>query len=336
MAGLLVAALLSRAAHTDGGTPAFAPNRQSQPIEIHSDKLDINDRTHQSVFQEKVHAIRNDLDLRCDKMTVSYTGDQSNITHAVGVGRVKVVEGERWGTGDQADFDNLSGVLVVTGSPVCHQGKNVLRGSKITFYTGTDLMDVDQADVWVESAGKGARQAGDGGVADHGKRADAGTVGLGVDGGTPDGGKADNPMRITSEKLHVHDREHKFIFRERVHAVRSDVDLRCDQMTALYTGDQRNITHAICLGHVVAVSGQRWGTGERADFDNLSGILVVTGSPVAHQGRSVLHGSRITFYVGTDQMDVEQASAVVDSASKPPPRKKGSAASGSRDGGLAP
>jgi lipopolysaccharide export system protein LptA len=56
-----------------------------------------------------------------------------------------VRDGEKWARGDRAEFDNVRGVLVVTGNPEARQGPNFMRGTKVTFVVGKDTLEVENA-----------------------------------------------------------------------------------------------------------------------------------------------------------------------------------------------
>src|SRR3712207_8316542 len=55
----------------------------------------------------------------------------------------------------RSDFNNVTGTLVVTGSPEARQGHNHMRGSKVTFRVSEDILDVEDARAIFETAGKG-------------------------------------------------------------------------------------------------------------------------------------------------------------------------------------
>ena len=45
----------------------------------------------------------------------------------------------------------------------------------------------------------------------------------------------------------------------------------------------------------------------RGRFDNRTGVLVVTGQPQARQGNNLIRGRQVTFTVGSERLEVDQA-----------------------------
>jgi lipopolysaccharide export system protein LptA len=134
----------------------------------------------------------------------------------------------------------------------------------------------------------------------------------------------DHPVDIKSDHLKIHGKKNEAEWLGHVKAVRESTTLTCDKMITHY-GAHQEITRLECIGNVVAVDGDKTATGGRADFDNLSGVLVVTEEPVAHQGPNWIKGTKVTFYAGQDEIDVENAVALVRKKSALTPPPKGSA-----------
>jgi lipopolysaccharide export system protein LptA len=86
-------------------------------------------------------------------------------------------------------------------------------------------------------------------------------------------------------------------------------------LIAHYTKDQE-VTRIECLGNVEVFDGDKWAKGERADFDNITGVLEVTGSPEAKQGKNHVKGTKVIFYKEKDTIKVENATTVFESTSQ--------------------
>ena len=83
------------------------------------------------------------------------TWDQSGaITRMLARGGVEAVEPTRWAKGERADFDALKGVLVVTGRPEAHQGKNHMKGTRVTFFPDPELVHVENVETIIEQEPK--------------------------------------------------------------------------------------------------------------------------------------------------------------------------------------
>jgi len=131
-----------------------APTTFKNPITIAATKFQIIDKRKEAIWTENVRAQRGEADLRCDRLVATYRGQQE-ITRIQCLGRVEVREKDLFVKGDRADFDNVTGVLEVTGSPEARKGNTVLKGSKVRFTLGTDLLEVTDSFTVFPSAGAG-------------------------------------------------------------------------------------------------------------------------------------------------------------------------------------
>lgn len=122
-----------------------------------------------------------------------------------------------------------------------------------------------------------------------------------------------NPVNITAERFEIQGKRQEAVWSGKVKAVRGRTVLTCNRLVAKYTAAQE-ITRIECVGDVEATHGDMWARGERADFDNVAGLLVVTGSPEARKGPNAMRGAKITFDVGRDTIAVEQAQTVFESS----------------------
>lgn len=272
----------------DGGTPPQPPSLAgaplTRPVTIAADKLEILGKQNQAIWSGHVRAQRDEALLTCDRLTAAYATPE-NIKRLTCAGGVKVVEGERSASGDQADFDNVTGVLELTGAPQAKLGPNEMQGSKVTFDVGKDTLRVDQARTTFEST--------------PGKSPVATTVA---------GFK--RPIVIQSTRLDVHNGRRQATWVGKVRARHDDMLLTCDRLVASYTAEQE-IRRMSCIGNVQVEDGETWARGERADFDPDRGTVVVTGSPEARQGGNHLKASRVTFRIGSDVLEIDNAQAII-------------------------
>jgi lipopolysaccharide export system protein LptA len=103
------------------------------------------------------------------------------------------------------------------------------------------------------------------------------------------------------------------------------LDLRCDEMTASYTGP-REVTRVACGGHMRLVDGERTAQGERAVLDVPTGAIEVTGEPEAHDATTRLRGSRMRLVMGAPpgfEYEVDDATVVLEAAPLTLSRKPG-------------
>lgn len=126
-----------------------------------------------------------------------------------------------------------------------------------------------------------------------------------------DSSRLKSPVEITARK--VSGGRTQATFTGDVLVKHRTLDLRCERMVAFYNGP-REVTRVECVGNVQAVDGDKTARGERAEFDVPTGVLVVTGNPEARQGNSFLTGSLVRFTVGDENLEVENARVVVETA----------------------
>ena len=94
-------------------------------------------------------------------------------------------------------------------------------------------------------------------------------------------------------------------------AKKSTTTVNSPLLTAHYD-EKGTVTRVEAKGGVEVRDKDRWAKGARADFDALSGRLVVTGKPEARQGNSRMYGKSVTFVQGSDVLEVENAHSFID------------------------
>lgn len=134
-----------------------------------------------------------------------------------------------------------------------------------------------------------------------------------------------NPVNVKADRVEFHGKRQEVVWVGHVRAVRGATVLTCDRLIAHITRAEE-ITRIECVGDVEATHGDMWARGERADFDNVRGTLVVTGSPQAKKGPNAMKGSRITVDVAAEKILVENAQTTFESS----PTRLGVPKSGAR------
>ncbi len=139
------------------------------PIDVEAGRLDVDDRSKQAVFKSDVHAVQGDFVVRTSELRAYYTGaaglaDEdtagdkkapAEITRIEARGAVIVTSknGQK-ATGDWADFYVKENQVVLGGDVILTQGKNVVRGSKLTIdmLTGESVIHNDPSAAWSATA----------------------------------------------------------------------------------------------------------------------------------------------------------------------------------------
>ena len=162
-----------------------------------------------------------------------------------------------------------------------------------------------------------------------------------------DGGAHDllrHPVDINAEKLEVRNAKQEATWRGHVRVRSDSTRITCDELIAHYIEDQGNqeVARILCDGHVEALDGQKRVKGDHADFDNDTGVLVMTGRSTGRDGgvdggerrvevwdgNTHVLGLEATFVRGEDKLQV--VSPITTIGEEQNPALKGRSA---RDGG---
>lgn len=368
---------------------------QSGPIDVVSDRLDVNDTTKLAVFSGNVRATQGGATIEAPDLHVSYAGrapglpttrrtpaegepngeataaaapDQGRVQRITATGPLVMTQttGER-ATSDTADFDAesqrayLAGHVVMTqlpdrrvssdqaeidqraesvlltGNVVLTQGKNEIRGQRLT-------SDRKSGRTRVVSPGGGAGGA-PGRVAARFVRgtsaAAPGAAPLPVVAGGAAGGlgtsfKTDPaaPVDIDSDSLDINDGRKTAVFAGDVKAVQGEMTLRTAELTAFYSGEA-GLTDAsrneaggkggadlqrIEARRAVVMQGRdgQTATGDWATFDTKKNTVIVGGEVVLTSGPNVVRGSRLVIDMTTGQSVIETDPAAAWSARAQP------------------
>ena len=116
----------------------------------------------------------------------------------------------------------------------------------------------------------------------------------------------DRPVKITSDRLTVFNKENRAVFLGRVVARQGDLVIRCEELVAhsLPNGGLSTLT---ALRKVRLRKGERRAVGERLDYDHARRVLVLTGAPRLWEKENQLEGERVVFFLDEDRVEVERA-----------------------------
>ena len=116
------------------------------PIDIKSKSMSLDYTNHSVLWIGNVHATQADSTLTSDQLRVNYFDkDFKQMKDMVADGNVRLSQGTRWATGDHGVMDQTRRTVVLTGSPVAHDGNDQITGCKITVYLNTSQSVVDCA-----------------------------------------------------------------------------------------------------------------------------------------------------------------------------------------------
>jgi lipopolysaccharide export system protein LptA len=150
-------------------------------------------------------------------------------------------------------------------------------------------------------------------VEDHGDKSASGDS-KNQDNQTPFGslnGSNRGPISIQSDSLALDYKQNAVRFSGHVHAVQADGALTSNTLDVKYGKDFHEVQDMAANGNVHISQGMRWCTSEHAVMDQRQHTVVLTGTPICHDDRDQITGTRITVHLDTGKSDVEGAKAVI-------------------------
>ena len=135
----LTAALLSALAAASAAqtTVPFGTSRHdaAQPVEVTSDRLDLDQGTGTAVFSGTVRVGQGELRLAADRVQVFYDpkaqGDTGPIQRLVASGNVTLANGAEAAEASEATYEVASGRVDMQGDVLLTQGGNALSGDRL-------------------------------------------------------------------------------------------------------------------------------------------------------------------------------------------------------------
>jgi lipopolysaccharide export system protein LptA len=163
----LTAALLSilAAAAAAQTTVPFGTSRHdaSQPVEVTSDRLDLDQGTGTAVFSGTVRVGQGELRLAADRVQVFYDpkaqGNTGPIQRLIATGNVTLANGSEAAEASQATYEVASGRVDMQGDVLLTQGSNALSGDRlaIDLNANTARMEGRVRTLFVPRSGSAAR-----------------------------------------------------------------------------------------------------------------------------------------------------------------------------------
>ncbi len=246
-----------------GATPAFGRDSK-QPIDVRSDRFDLDDGAHIALFTGNVAATQGDSVLKAPELRIAYEGKateefangatgNADAGAASGVSRLYASTGvivtmgpDRRVASDIADFDAKADTALFTGNVLITQGKNTLQGKRLWLErkTGRTRLDAPadqrtpagriQATFFPEQAGTQppAKKAAP-------KEDPTALLSMGTFKTDPNA-----PMDIEAENLEVLEAQKQAAFRGAVKAQQGDFVVKAPEMLVFFAGDGSFMTGA--------------------------------------------------------------------------------------------
>jgi lipopolysaccharide export system protein LptA len=143
--------------HQDKPVPGDSTNEDSQapfgsltgsnrgPISIQSDSLGLDYKRNAVSFSGHVHAAQADATLTSNTLNVKYGKDFHQVQHMAADGNVHISQGMRWCSSEHAVMDEQLHTVILTGTPICHDARDQITGTRITVHLDTGKSDVEGA-----------------------------------------------------------------------------------------------------------------------------------------------------------------------------------------------
>jgi lipopolysaccharide export system protein LptA len=333
------------------------------PIDVRSQRLDIDDSTKLANFTGGVTAVQGESTLQSSTLKVLYegkstlpgqapvpteSGEAARVSKLQAAGNVIIVAGlDRRVISDAVDFDVKADTALFVGAHVeLTQGKNRLIGRRLFLdrKAGRSRLDAPAEGrtpagriqtTFVPSAADGKpkaikaapAQGGEGGIANF--RTDPNA-----------------PMDIEADTLDVNDPTKQAIYRGAVRAQQGDFTIQAQEIVANYIGD----TGIMSGGETPAAKGQgaqiskidaktkvvitskdgQEATGDWASFDVKANTVLLGGAVVVKRGRDELKGARLRVDTvsGEARFENEPGTAALAPVMAPMTRPKSAAAPG--------
>ena len=134
----------------------------------------------------------------------------------------------------------------------------------------------------------------------------------------PAPGDSSEPINIEANRMISQENENSVVFIGNVDAKQGNLNIRCDEMTVFYTEAQgggkgkqgsSQMEKLICKNNVKIVQGDWLGTGDRMDYFAKERKVLLAGNAKAWQGRNMVSGKSITYYLNDKRSVVESDEA---------------------------
>jgi lipopolysaccharide export system protein LptA len=245
----------------------------SRPVTVSADKLEVFKKESRALYTGHAKALRDTLTLTCDQIEVFFT-PSGDVQKILARGNVEAVDGDRQAWGDNAEFINETGVLTVRGKPHGKQGAREVEGEVVTFTTGIDRLVVTRARTRVKEP-------------------------------------KDQRVAIDADLLTLEGPKNEATWSGHVHAVKKKTTLVAPVLVATYD-EAGEINRVKARGGVEVTEDDRWARGQFADYDVPKGLLIVTGKPTARDGKTRMKGTKVTFFSGSEFLEVENATTIIE------------------------
>jgi lipopolysaccharide export system protein LptA len=256
------------------------------PVDFSAGQMRIDSKERRVYLDGDVKIVRGDLTVTGDHALAFYAAQQKkgaavggqSIDRFTVDGHVHVRRGARTGEGEHGDLNLAEQTLILTGTPeappVVRDGNETLSGDRILFHLDNDDLDVQRPRLVLRRAMPEEKEA--------------------------------VPMRVEAAHLLVQKARQVAHFTGNVVVRRGDATVKSPRMDALYDKDGQ-LTRLELRSGVDLREGDRRATGENADYEARTRVVVLTGDPRLYDRGDVLSGDRIDLELDSKEVRIERA-----------------------------
>jgi lipopolysaccharide export system protein LptA len=158
LAAGVLAATAALAQQPSGPVSALKGHDTNAPVDVSSQRLEVQDRADRAVFVGDVHATQGDLTMDTERLTIAYSpkaakGAGIQINRIDAAGGVTVRSPSETAKGDFAIYDIDHRLITVLGNVQLNQGNNRLNGARLVIDLDSGRAVIDGGPPGVNSSG---------------------------------------------------------------------------------------------------------------------------------------------------------------------------------------
>jgi lipopolysaccharide export system protein LptA len=136
---------------------ALKGHNSNAPVDVHADRLEVQDRADRAIFAGNVHVVQAELTLDTTRLTVAYSGGQGNsnpqIRRLDAAGGVVVKSPTEVAKGDFGIYDLDHKLITLIGNVQLNREQNQVNGARL-------VIDLDSGRAVVDGGPPGVNQSG--------------------------------------------------------------------------------------------------------------------------------------------------------------------------------
>jgi lipopolysaccharide export system protein LptA len=121
------------------------------------------------------------------------------------------------------------------------------------------------------------------------------------------GDRNNQPIQIKSSELTTDSANLTATFTGKVSARQGDVTIYCDRLVIFYSDKEKEVSKIEAFGNVRIVQGNGSALAGHAVYENKSGKIILDDNPRVYQGKNIVTGKEITYFLDTQRSQVVSA-----------------------------